>query len=573
MVRNGDDVIEIGSTRVGQKYVFGANVPLNNAAWKGPWDCAEFVSWCVYQAYGEVFGAGRPKTIDQAEPFSGHWHDEARKYGIVVDWRAALKIPGAVLIRKPAPGLIGHVALSLGDGDRTLEARSTKLGVGIFDGAAARGWTVGCLLPGVEYGAFDEAEPTAATTMPDGYLWLKTPRFKGAAVVALQKGLKARGVDPGAIDGEFGPMVQAAVISFQALSGLEVDGIVGPGTAARLGLSFPIAPAAADIAGMAKVSAPATASVSRPATSGAVDTVVAVTARDGSYEARTKSGFTFLVGRATPFTDDMKRLGLFQGKKEIADSLQFGVFEAQAFEGEFGQWAYLISPTLEAEGRARFATLNTYDRAAFTFGAPQFAAHTPGDNFVNYFRRLLALPNAADHFPDLALKPNAAGRTTIHRVSGGTSLDLEQPVLVTRPNGKKDMQLQHLMRYLNPSPTVIDGDELLAAARLMNWLRLDSGARSLQVALFIEQSRARLARAKARLPGFSGTDWRAALWINDILHQGRGTFLQMEQALTKPDPIAALGMIGGAAYPHRVKTVSGEIVKLAAGGKLKGFVV
>ena len=58
----------------------------------------------------------------------------------------------------------------------------------------------------------------------------------GADVAALQQRLQELGFPPGAPDGTFGPGTQAAVMAFQRSEGLLPDGIVGPRTAAELGL-------------------------------------------------------------------------------------------------------------------------------------------------------------------------------------------------------------------------------------------------------------------------------------------------------------------------------------------------
>ncbi len=58
----------------------------------------------------------------------------------------------------------------------------------------------------------------------------------GPDVEALQRRLKEVGFSPGMIDGIFGSGTEAAVIAFQHSRGLLADGIVGPRTAAALGL-------------------------------------------------------------------------------------------------------------------------------------------------------------------------------------------------------------------------------------------------------------------------------------------------------------------------------------------------
>jgi len=61
----------------------------------------------------------------------------------------------------------------------------------------------------------------------------------GPDVSALQDRLRSLGFNPGVTDGNFGAGTAAAVIAFQHSEGLLADGIVGPRTAAALGLPNP----------------------------------------------------------------------------------------------------------------------------------------------------------------------------------------------------------------------------------------------------------------------------------------------------------------------------------------------
>src|SRR4051794_18117447 len=72
----------------------------------------------------------------------------------------------------------------------------------------------------------------------------------GPDVVALQDALRAHGHDPGTSDGSFGPGTLAAVIAFQSSQGMVADGVVGPKTAAALGLSAAPTPVALSIPGV-----------------------------------------------------------------------------------------------------------------------------------------------------------------------------------------------------------------------------------------------------------------------------------------------------------------------------------
>ncbi|MFO1110154.1 MAG: TIGR02594 family protein [Bradyrhizobium sp.] len=63
----------------------------------------------------------------------------------------------------------------------------------------------------------------------------------GPQVVALQQALVDAGLQPGAIDGEFGPLTATAVSNFQSMKGLPVTGVADANTLRNLGLAVPVA--------------------------------------------------------------------------------------------------------------------------------------------------------------------------------------------------------------------------------------------------------------------------------------------------------------------------------------------
>jgi N-acetylmuramoyl-L-alanine amidase len=157
-VFKGSDILGVARPHIGEEYVLGAVAPLANTNWSGPWDCAEFVSWCAYQAYRIIY-AVRPPDPRRGESYSGWWYEDARSVGRAVSVARAIATPGAVLVRKPRSSgspRIGHVAISKGDGG-TIEAKDRATGVDEVPNAAARLWDIGVLLPGVEYDAREEA--------------------------------------------------------------------------------------------------------------------------------------------------------------------------------------------------------------------------------------------------------------------------------------------------------------------------------------------------------------------------------------------------------------------------------
>ncbi|MEO5807730.1 peptidoglycan-binding protein [Devosia sp.] len=232
----GTDILTKAKSHVGEKYIFGANVPLDNPNWTGPWDCAEYVSWLVYQTYGVVFGCGT-QNLDDAEPYTGYWAEDAPSRGIVIPADQASKTPGAFLIRKPStnPKRIGHVGVCIGDGT-IYEAAGANLGVRIGP-IEGRRWDIGMLLRGVNYTA-SSGGAIPAPTNPTLILRKQNPAVFDERVVDVQEALKSNRVDPGRVDGLFGPGTERAVSSFQLSKGLIVDGEVGPSTGRALGLTF-----------------------------------------------------------------------------------------------------------------------------------------------------------------------------------------------------------------------------------------------------------------------------------------------------------------------------------------------
>lgn len=232
----GTDLLQLAETRLGEKYV-NVLVPKDNPNWHGPWDCAEFASWVVYQKVKKLYGClpntGKPATT---EAYSGAWvRDAASGTLLVVDQATANIMAGIVLLRKPPlPGHMGHIAITDGRGG-TVEAAGTGLGVrrGKVEG---RLWHHCVQIPGVLYHATGAVVPPKPLPF---LLTLKDPNIKSALVGKVQHALKAAGYDPGVLDNQYGPHTVAAVAAYQGANRLVADGTVGPLTAKKLGVAWP----------------------------------------------------------------------------------------------------------------------------------------------------------------------------------------------------------------------------------------------------------------------------------------------------------------------------------------------
>lgn len=581
---SGSDIVAVARQHLGEEYILGAVAPLANSQHQGPWDCAEFVSWCAYQAYGIVY-AVRPPDPRLGESYSGWWYEDARSVGREVSVAKALETEGAILVRKPrsrGSPRIGHVAISLGNGS-TIEAKDRATDVAEVRNAAGRLWDLGVLIPGVNYMATAQG---AGYQQPQNMIFLDDPFQQGPAIAAVQRALMAAGINPGGVDGVFGQLTHAAVVTFQRQRGLVADGVVGEQTAAALGLAFPVQPRAEDLvavnaannitvlAAARTTPVPDAESEARPGNAdpmlGRPDPVTfTFETSHGKIFAMPSSGEKFYLGYSVRYTDDMERRGLAQKLSEMTRAARYDRAEAAA---KLGNWAHFLWPTVMAESDGYYGRINSYDRAAFTFGCYQLAAHTPEENLILLFRRLLALPSAHIFFPDLALKPRGDGIMTVHRMDqAGNAVSLEQARMVTRPNGTREKQIPDFMKYLNADPARVDVAEETAAARLILWCEEDDAARMAQIKLAMETAKKKLKVARTKVPSFDGDDWRIALWINDILHQGRAKYSAMEDALRSGDPIEALSKLGPARFDGRKETVKRLMRQLESENVLAGW--
>ena len=252
-------------------------------------------------------------------------------------------------------------------------------------------------------------------------------------------------------------------------------------------------------------------------------------------------GAQFFVGRRVPYLNNIGLYNIFGGSK-----LQVLNYNAADFAATHLFWATFIEPTAYCEGR-NFLTLNTYDRAYFTFGFTQFAAHVPDGDFVSYFHSLLQLPDAANYFPNLKL---VGGRITRMDGDGG-------PVAL-----ESAASTDLLKKYLNPTLQEVEDAEVIAAAKFIHWTSQSQPAREVQVTQMIKTFTGFMKRADARV-GIDGRTADQCCVIADILHQGRGgsmTWPLVDAALKSATPFESLVEIGAPQWDGRKKTLKDAIL-------------
>lgn len=235
MAVSGEDLFKLARKHVGERYVLGTLVPKDNWEWKGPWDCAEFASWLVYQVAEELYGCDdNSRSPSSADAYTGFWGRDVEVIGIRISVDQAARTRGAFVLRAPLRDAIGHIVISDGEGG-TIEAHSSRRGV-IEAELSERMWDTGILIPGIEYEEENSVELTEPKTV---VLRMTRPPMTGSIVRKVQRALLKEGFDPGPLDGSYEELTRAAVLAFQSTRGLVVDGEVGEKTARALGVTLP----------------------------------------------------------------------------------------------------------------------------------------------------------------------------------------------------------------------------------------------------------------------------------------------------------------------------------------------
>lgn len=266
-------------------------------------------------------------------------------------------------------------------------------------------------------------------------------------------------------------------------------------------------------------------------------------------------GQEFYVGREVK-NPSKNFFGIFRRSNEY-DGPQF---DPEDHVDKIDHWANLLYLTGHCESRNFFTVFNTYDRAKFTFGFYQFAAHTPNDNLVLLFRRLTELEKAGDYFPEIKMMN---GRLTRVNEDGGTT-DLET-VMNTGPNGQGQLQL--FMNYLNPFRKTIDEQEVLQVARIMHWTVNDPSVRDLQVEIANDILQRKMSQEYNRMYALDGRSDSICALIADIHHQGRARKSRVKEALESADPIDALINVNPL-QTGRIANLREVFTKLTDEGKL-----
>ena len=284
-----------------------------------------------------------------------------------------------------------------------------------------------------------------------------------------------------------------------------------------------------------------------PAQQAAKPAKVSMSSEGSNWFAKIDLGSRFFVGRRVRY---LGRFGLTNIYKRSGP-----VYRPQDYESEFDHWAWMLYPTTMAESEGYFNCINTYDRARFTFGFYQMAAHTPNSNFVVLLRHLLELESASYYFPDLSVENGQ-----IFRVGGEDRVPLETPETT-----------RELMNYLNPSGSEVEVLEVIQSAKFIHWATHEMEHQRVQVKVATKKLKDGM-RSYARRYDLDGMLDSICLMVADIRHQGRAKSTEIIEALQTGGGdqrvLTQLLEIGAHSYAERIQTLKTQIRRLTQNGVL-----
>ena len=263
------------------------------------------------------------------------------------------------------------------------------------------------------YGLFDglETQRIAELNGEDLYQNLRF-NSEGELVKIMQTRLNSKGFNVGTPDGKFGPDTLEGLMAFQAqeISESSDDGILGPMTADALGMKLPKLGETLDDIDDVIVTVDTAEHDDEPVADtlrpdmcyldddGEVEkdvTPAAAAPKMITVSNTTEGGWKFYfatdematkipVGRRLRYGSN-KGIGL--RTEQDAARLPGGQYEPDDYKDNYGLWAYFIWPTAVGESFGGYYNcFNCYDRAKFTYGFYQLAAHTPNENLIPIHR-------------------------------------------------------------------------------------------------------------------------------------------------------------------------------------------
>ena len=274
---------------------------------------------------------------------------------------------------------------------------------------------------------------------------------------------------------------------------------------------------------------------------------VSIAFSDRKYEATVDGGPSFVVGRKVSYEGNWGLMNIL--------SLPGAVYSPDAYRNKYGFWADFLHPIVQCESGGSFQCLNTYDRARFTFGFLQYAAHVPDGDFVRFLRKLLVTIPAADYFPELVVHDNVICKDSLTGFTPLETLDSTLP----------------LQDFLNPSLDEVEESEVIQSAKFVHWSLNEPEHHELQVQCGVDHMKKAM-KQYAKTYSLDGTLDKICLVIADIHHQGRGKKVEVFDALdTGGDTDKAytnLLEIGKAFYKERIDTLRSAIDAMVSDGTL-----